>query len=140
PATPLTRIDYQKVKHDPAHPANRLMGWAEKMTAENAATAVWSAEFLLAHSETNYAVIYNAACIYSLASRKAAPKKHEYAERAVELLRKASKAGFQKPDVAKTDTDLDPLRGRDDFKQWFADLEKNAPKNPEPAPTPRPKK
>jgi hypothetical protein len=127
------------VKYDPAHPGNRLLEWPEKMTAENAATAVRSADYTLARAETDPGVLYNVACIYSLASGKAAPKKHEYADRAMELLHKAVQAGFRKVDVAKTDPDLNPLRGRADFKQWYAKLEADHPP-PEVAPMPRERK
>ncbi len=36
----------------------------------------------------------------------------------------AMKAGYKDADHMKKDTDLDPLRGRDDFKKLLAELEK----------------
>jgi hypothetical protein len=43
--------------------------------------------------------------------------------RAVELLRQAVAKGFWDVDSMKKDTDLDGLRGRDDFKKLMAQLE-----------------
>jgi hypothetical protein len=77
---------------------------------------------------------YDFTCVYVLASGKSADKKREYADRAMELLRKAVKAGYQDAAHMKKDTDLDPLRGRDDFKQLLAELEKKAPAQPEKKP------
>ena len=70
---------------------------------------------------------YNFACVYSVASGKIADKKREYADRAMELLRVAVKAGWKDAEHMKTDTDLDPLRDRDDFKKLIADFEKRFP-------------
>jgi len=69
---------------------------------------------------------YDFACVYAVASGKVADKKDEYAKRAVELLQKAVKAGFKDVAHMKEDTDLDPLRNRDDFKKLMAELEKPA--------------
>jgi tetratricopeptide (TPR) repeat protein len=66
---------------------------------------------------------YNFACIYSLASGKIADRKQEYADRAMELLRKAVKAGYKNASHMKKDTDLDPLRDRADFKTLLGELE-----------------
>jgi serine/threonine protein kinase len=77
---------------------------------------------------------YDFACVYALASGKSADKKQQYADRAVELLHKAVKAGFQDAAHMKKDTDLDSLRGRDDLKQLLADLAQKAPAPPEAKP------
>jgi WD40 repeat protein len=66
---------------------------------------------------------YDFACVYSLASGKSADKKREYADRAMELLRNAVTAGYKDAGHMKQDTDLDPLRGRADFKKLLAWLE-----------------
>jgi hypothetical protein len=44
----------------------------------------------------------------------------------VELLQQAVKAGYTDTAHMKKDTDLDPLRGREDFKKLTAELEKPA--------------
>lgn len=69
---------------------------------------------------------YDFACVYSVASAKLADKKQEYADRAMELLQQAVKAGYTDAVHIKKDADLDPLRGREDFKKLLAELEKEA--------------
>jgi len=73
---------------------------------------------------------YDFACIYSLASTKIAGKKKEYADRAMELLLKAVKEGWNNALHTANDTDLNPLRNREDFKKLMADLEKTAAARP----------
>jgi hypothetical protein len=51
-----------------------------------------------------------------------------YGDRAVQALRQAAAHGYQDAAHMKKDTDLDPLRGRNDFKALLAELEKGAPK------------
>lgn len=71
---------------------------------------------------------YNFACVYAVASGKIADKKAEYADRAMELLQKAVKAGYKSAEQMKKDTDLDPLREREDFKKLIAELQTKAEK------------
>lgn len=66
---------------------------------------------------------YDFACVYAVASSKIADKKTEYADQAMELLAKAVQSGWKDAEFIKKDTDLDPLRDRDDFKQLIAELE-----------------
>ncbi len=75
---------------------------------------------------------YDFACVYAVASGKIADKKQEYADRAMEMLHKAVKAGYKDAGHMKKDTDLDPLRGRADFKKLVADLEKRNPPKTKP--------
>lgn len=82
---------------------------------------------------------YDFACVYAVAGGKLKDKRDEYAGRAVELLRKAVAGGYKDHAHMAKDADLDPLRGRADFKQLAADLAKGYP-TPELAPPPRPKK
>jgi hypothetical protein len=85
--------------------------------------------------------LYDLACVYSLASagvrqdmklnsadrNKAAA---HYAVRAIDFLTKAEAAGYFKPSASfghlKKDTDLDPLRDREDFKKLLAEWERKA--------------
>jgi hypothetical protein len=67
---------------------------------------------------------YDFACVYALASGKAADKKQEYADRAMQLLREAVKAGFNDAAHMAKDKDLDGLRPRDDFKKLLESLAK----------------
>src|SRR5262249_2636471 len=65
---------------------------------------------------------YNLACVYGVASGKSTQKKQEYGDRAMELLNKAVKAGFDDAAHMRRDTDLDALRDRNDFKKLLAEL------------------
>jgi hypothetical protein len=65
-----------------------------------------------------------------LASAKTSNKKEAYADRAVELLRRAVQAGWRDAAHMRKDTDLDPLRGRDDFQKLFRQLEKQPAAGP----------
>jgi serine/threonine protein kinase/Flp pilus assembly protein TadD len=70
---------------------------------------------------------YDFACVYSNASGKMPDNKQEYADRAMEFLRKAVNAGFKDAANMAKDTDLDPLREREDFKKLIAELDPSAP-------------
>jgi tetratricopeptide (TPR) repeat protein len=72
----------------------------------------------------NAAQWYNFACVYAVAGSKLADKKEEYADQAMELLRRAVKAGYRDAAHVKQDSDLESLRGRNDFKQLLAELAK----------------
>ncbi len=67
---------------------------------------------------------YNFAIAYAVVSSKVFDNKQEYADRALELLQQAVKAGYKDAAHMKKDTDLDPLRDRDEFKKLLAELEK----------------
>jgi hypothetical protein len=51
-----------------------------------------------------------------------------YGGQALAMLRTAVARGFKDAAHLQKDTDLDPLRGRDDFQKFLAELEKGAPK------------
>ena len=76
---------------------------------------------------------YDFACAYAAASAQVPGKGGEYAARAVELLGAARRAGFRDAAHMATDADLDPLRGRADYRAFVATV------TPEPAPRPRPR-
>jgi tetratricopeptide (TPR) repeat protein len=69
--------------------------------------------------------LYDAACGYALCVPLAenAEMKDRYAARAVDLLRQAVAKGYKNAAHMKTDTDLESLHQRDDFKKLIADLE-----------------
>jgi tetratricopeptide (TPR) repeat protein len=46
-----------------------------------------------------------------------------YAARAMDFLRQAIAAGWRNPQILTTDSDMDPLRAREDFRKLRADLE-----------------
>ncbi len=75
---------------------------------------------------------YNFACLSAITSGKEPAKKQEYADRAMELLLKAVKAGYADAAELAKDKDFDPLRERADFKKLLAELvAKSAVKPPE---------
>jgi tetratricopeptide (TPR) repeat protein len=65
---------------------------------------------------------YDFACIYSVAAGTMAGKKQEYANRAMELLRKAVNAGYKDAAHLKSDAALDAVRDREDFKTLVSEL------------------
>jgi serine/threonine protein kinase len=78
--------------------------------------------------------VYDIAGLYSMTSAAAErdPKlppadrtrlKARYADRAMDYLRDALSRGYGNPGVLKGDSDLDPVRSRDDFRKLLADLE-----------------
>ncbi len=71
--------------------------------------------------------IYNIACVHALMIAKADDRDKE-ADLAIDWLKQAVAAGFKNAAHMKKDTDLDPLRAREDFKKLIAELEANAEK------------
>jgi tetratricopeptide (TPR) repeat protein len=69
--------------------------------------------------------LYDAACGYALCVPLADQprKKEEYAACAVGMLRRAVAKGYKDLANMKKDTDLDALRGRDEFQKLLAELE-----------------
>src|SRR5262249_29557494 len=77
--------------------------------------------------------LFNLACVYGLcaaasgkdpkfSSNERHGRANGYATQAIELLKQAIAKGYKNVDAIKTDSDLDCLRGRDDFKQVIAEL------------------
>jgi hypothetical protein len=83
---------------------------------------------------------YDFACVYAVASGKIADKKPEYADRAMELLHRAVKAGYKDAAQMKNDTKLNPLREREDFKNLMAEMKAKEEEPPRTAPPPGEKK
>ena len=100
----------------------------------NHARAADEAEALARQQNLTSVNVYGIACLYSRSSAAAErdPKlsaadrtrlKARYADRAMDFLRDAVARGYTHPDAMRADTDLDPLRGRDDFRKLIVDLE-----------------
>jgi hypothetical protein len=87
------------------------------------AEAVAEVAELTKNANLNAGQWYNFACVYSVASGKMPDNRQEYTDRAMELLRKSVNAGFKDAANMAKDTDLDPLREREDFKKLVAELE-----------------
>jgi eukaryotic-like serine/threonine-protein kinase len=110
----------------PEQPGLRAARANSLVRAGQVAEAVAEVAALTKTPSWNAGQWYDFACVYSLASGKSADKKREYSDRAMELLRKAVKAGFKDAGHMKKDTDLGPLRGREDFKKLLGELEQKA--------------
>jgi serine/threonine protein kinase len=97
--------------------------------AGEAAAAVAEALALTRDPATPGVLCYEAACVYSLASAgvQETSQREAYAGQALTLLRRAQAAGFFKgrANIAelKRDNDLEPLRSREDFQKFVAELE-----------------
>ncbi len=110
----------------------KALALQEKLAADFPAEPEYREGLALSH--------YNFACLYAMASGKGADKKQEFADRAMEMLHKAVKAGYTDAAEMAKDKDLDPLRDRADFKQLLASLQpkpKVTEKPRELAPPPR---
>ena len=105
-----------------------------RMQAGQTAEAVAEVEELTKESKWNAGQWYNFSCVYAVASGQIADKRTEYADRAMEMLRQAVKAGFKDAANMQQDKDLDPLREREDFKTLLAALGKQPPPQPEQKP------
>jgi serine/threonine-protein kinase len=103
--------------------------------------ATVAAEAAAAGTLPGASVLYDAACAYALGSAVVRRDgkvgegdrrrlEQQYASRAVELLRQAIAQGYKNVAHLKKDTDLDTLRGRDDFKELLAQLEKAKAREP----------
>jgi serine/threonine protein kinase/tetratricopeptide (TPR) repeat protein len=114
-------------------PGDRL--WAQlerarsRVRAGQVAEAVADAAALTKDAATPSARCCEAACVCSLASA-AAPEsgqREAYAGQALALLRRARDAGFFKKKAIirrlKQEADLEPLRSREDFRKFVAELE-----------------
>jgi tetratricopeptide (TPR) repeat protein len=100
----------------------------------NHARATEDADALARRDGLTNVNIYDLACLCSRSSAAAgrddrlspaerARLKAYHAERAMDFLKKAVAMGHRHPAVMKADSDLDALRGRDDFQKLLADLE-----------------
>jgi hypothetical protein len=76
----------------------------------------------LSKSTWSAAQWYDFACVYAIAASKLPEKKKEHADRAIEVLRQAVRSGYKDAAHMKKDTDLYPLRDREDFKKLLAEL------------------
>jgi serine/threonine protein kinase len=65
---------------------------------------------------------YEMGSVYSLASKLNSDQDQKYSDRAMELLKKAAKLDYGDVESMTKDTNLDPVRERDDFKQLVEEL------------------
>ena len=86
----------------------------------------------LARDATGPSDVYDAACGYALCIplTDTPERKERYAVRAMDLLKQAVAKGYKDVAHLKSDTDLDALRQRDDFKLLLKELEAMKPAAP----------
>jgi tetratricopeptide (TPR) repeat protein len=135
--------DWDKVAElsaEAERPQFRMNAAADHARAGQVDAAFLDAEELAKNANAD--TLYNAACVFALAS--AAPQstplsqatREKYAQRAVALLQQAVAKGWKNIEHMKKDDDLKSLRDREDFKKLLGELEKNSPfsKNIQPNP------
>jgi hypothetical protein len=71
--------------------------------------------------EWNILDYYTLACVYALASSKIAAQQQAWEDRAIELLRHSVRAGWNDPAQMVRDSDLAPLREREDFRELISE-------------------
>ena len=103
-----------------------------RLQADQVAEAMAEIAELTKNAASDAGQLYGFACIYSIASSKSADHKQEYADRAMVLLQQAVQAGWNDAAHMAKDTDLDTIRGRDDFKKLVDELAKKMPGKPSP--------
>jgi tetratricopeptide (TPR) repeat protein len=111
-------------------PGLRAARATTRVNAGQVAEAVAEVAELTKSSSWDAGQWYDFACVYALASGKTPGKEQAYADRAMELLRRAVQAGWRNAAHMRKDTDLDPLRGREDFKQLLRELAKQPAAGP----------
>jgi tetratricopeptide (TPR) repeat protein len=109
-------------------PLAKIWRASSRAQAGQAAEAVADVAALTKEPATPGPVLYDGACACSLAAAaRDAGEREAYAGQALALLRRARVAGFFKDrrqiERLKKDTDLDPLRKREDFAKFVAELE-----------------
>ena len=87
--------------------------------------AIAEADALAKRSDLKVNDWYNCACIYAIASDKLVDKQKELSDRAMESLSQAIAAGYIDDAHLLKDSDLDTLRGRNDFKQLLLSLQQS---------------
>ncbi len=112
-------IELSPIAEQPGFRASRA---AMRLKAGQMAEAVAEVAELTKNGAGPAASLYDFACFYAIASGKSADKKQEYADRAMDLLQRAVKAGYSDAAHMAEDPDLDPIRGREDFKTMIEEL------------------
>jgi tetratricopeptide (TPR) repeat protein len=128
-------LDWDKaIEHSPeaGRAALRIGRATSRLQVGPAVEAMAEAAKLMKATNLTPSQWYECACIYAVASGKIVEKKQEYADRAMELLRRTVQAGWKYAARIAEDTDLDSLRNREDFKKLMSEFQAaaKAPKNP----------
>jgi tetratricopeptide (TPR) repeat protein len=113
-----------ELSHPQEQPFRRAKRATSRVQAGQVAEAVAEVAELSKMATWNTGQWYDFARVYALASGKVADKKQEYADCAMQLLHQAVKAGWKDAAHMTKDTDIDSLRGREDFRKLIGELEK----------------
>jgi tetratricopeptide (TPR) repeat protein len=105
----------------------RLQRATSRVRAGQVDAGIEEAEELAKNGRAN--TLYNAACVLALAADRkeeasGSLSKEACALRAIALLQQAVAKGFKNAEHMKQDNDLKALRGREDFKELLAQLQK----------------
>jgi tetratricopeptide (TPR) repeat protein len=117
---------------EPKRSSYRAVRAADLIRAGNRAEGLAEARVLGAQPDLSPANVYNVACIFALAMKPAGghgPESahiEEYAAQAITLLRRSQAGGFfrdaENVRLLSTDSDLEPLRDRADFRHWLKEV------------------
>jgi serine/threonine protein kinase/tetratricopeptide (TPR) repeat protein len=99
----------------------RLSRHADALKLHEETLALRKAKLGTDHPDTG-ATMYNIGCVHALLMPKSRDGAKE-ADLAMDWVKQGVAAGFKDVEQFKTDTDLDALRDREDFKKLLADLE-----------------
>jgi tetratricopeptide (TPR) repeat protein len=102
----------------------RLLRAFARVQLKELAPAVAEANAVAETGDADPTTLYHAACLFALAAAATgdAEQAEEHASRAIELLRQAFAKGYTNVEQMKKDSDLDPLRPRDDFRKFLAEF------------------
>jgi tetratricopeptide (TPR) repeat protein len=130
--TPLVGKGYPRAQE--ALRDAQIMRAAVRVRLGDHARAAEELEELARQADLRDVLVYNIACAFSRASAavdrdtklsaaERAQLRARYADRSVGFLHKAVDKGYRYPNKIKNDSDLEPLRGRQDFQKVIADLQ-----------------
>jgi tetratricopeptide (TPR) repeat protein len=110
----------------PTQPLFRIQLAVSLARAGDHQKALAEAQALASGGEVTAGTLYDCACVFAIclaACKDNGDQANQYGDLAMELLQKSVAAGYNDAAHMTRDSDLDPLRGRDDFKRLVADLE-----------------
>jgi hypothetical protein len=104
-------------------PNLRIERIQSRLRTGNMSESIAEIDDLTKSSNWNAAQWYKLSCACAFTSDKVFDRKEEFARRAVELMRQAVQKGFRDVARMRDDTNLDSLRGRDDFNSLLDELD-----------------
>ena len=118
-----TYLRLGQVRYAMANPAGAAAAWKRALTLYDGSKSISSEE-----------TFFRACCHAGLAGLAARPgsgisaaEGTDQAERAMAVLRQAVSMGYRNPDAYRTESALDPLREREDFRKLIEEWRRNRP-------------